>query len=190
MAYSIAGALVVMGSLLGQSPSGDQLPGGAVGLAQVLADDAVQAELSLTEDQQQMAREVSHQLRQVRDGKAQTMAASRIRKSLTEKQFQRLQQIHWQRLGGRALFEKPVREQLNIRAEQAKQLQDARATNEAEHRKMLDFLKRARFRSAEALRAYKQKYFDAADKRLLETLSPQQRVILVTLLGDAFAPDE
>ena len=48
---------------------------------------------------------------------------------------------------------------------------------------MLDFMSRARFRSAEAVEEFKAKYRAAAKKRLLAILTPDQVVVLEKLLG-------
>jgi hypothetical protein len=143
----------------------------------------------LDEDQVGVAVELADLLGQVRDGKAQAMASERLKKSLSEEQLARLEQIHWQRLGARAIHESKVRQGLDLTDEQQKKLQEVKALNDAEHRKMLDFLRRARFRSREAMEKYKQEYLDAATGRLLGILTVAQREKLKEMAGKPFAPE-
>ena len=169
--------------------SADQRPlGGITGLVRVLGDSTVQSELSLDKNQERLAKELVELLRRVRDGKAQSIAKDKITKSLSDEQFERLEQVHWQRLGGRAILEPKVRDRLGIDEGQKKKLDDAKAINTVQHAKMLDFLRRARFRSREAMEKYKQGYRDAADKRLLGVWTEKQRAQLKRLLGKPFRP--
>jgi hypothetical protein len=167
----------------------DRIPGGVLGLVRVLSDDAVKSELMLDKDQVVVAVELADLLGRVRDGKAQAMASERLKKSLSEEQLERLEQIHWQRLGARAIHERKVRQGLGLTDEQQKKLQEVKALNDAEHRKMLDFLRRARFRSREAMEKYKQEYLDAATGRLLGILTVAQREKLKEMAGKPFAPE-
>ena len=151
-----------------------------------LSDKNVQRELDLTDKQMAEAKKVAELLAQVRDGKAQSQAERRLSASLTAKQFNRLKQIHWQRLDGYALLEREVSTSLKITEEQKRKLLDVRTVNTAEHKKMLDFISRARFRSREAIEQFKAKYRIAAIQRLRSVLTPKQVKAFEKLLGRRF----
>ncbi len=148
-------------------------PRGVIGMVRQLNDKSVQRELKLTDKQMDEAKKIAELLAKIRDGKAQSQAKRQLTASLTAKQFNRLKQIHWQRLNGYALLEPEVSAALMITEEQKKELVGAQAMNVAEHNKMLDFLRRARFRSREALEQFKAKYRTAASQRLRSVLTPK-----------------
>ena len=164
----------------------DRHPRGVLGWARVLNQAAVQKELKLSAEQLKVVEGASDLLDRIRDGKAQSIAEKQLTQSLTAQQLTRLKQIHWQRLGGEVLYEREVSLALMITVEQKKQLAAARAINVAEHKKMLNFLARARFASKQALEAYKNKYRVAANKRLIAVLTPEQKKTLDQLLGMRF----
>jgi hypothetical protein len=181
MSYPIR--ILVLGVMFshGAISESPRLAGGTPGLVRVLADEKVQSALSISAEQIKVAREADNLLRRIHDGKAQRMARTSIQKSLNDDQFKRLERIHWQRLGARAVFERRVRADLKISRDQVQALQKARAVNDAEYGKMKDFLSRARFGSQQAMEMHKQRYYDAADKRLLDVLTKTQRKKLKTL---------
>lgn len=160
----------------------EELPGGAIGLVRTVGNKEVQQELKLSDDEIATANEAAELLAKVRDGKAQAMAIETLRKGFTPDHYEQGLRIFWRRLGGRALFEPEVRERLKVTPDQVEQLKEARAVNEAEHAKMVDFMRRARFRSAEAMAAYVKKYADAADERLFAVLSEEQRKAFAELV--------
>jgi hypothetical protein len=161
------------------------LPRGVIGMVQIVNDASVQRELDLTDKQMGEVKKVAMLLAQVRDGKAQSQAKTQLSESLSAEQLKRLKQIYWQRLGGYALLEPEVATLLKISEEQQKEFTVVQAINAAEHKKMLDFMSRARFRSAEAVEEFKAKYRTAAKQRLLAILTPDQVVVLEKLLGKA-----
>jgi hypothetical protein len=163
------------------SADDSSLPSGAAGFVQVLGDEAAQTVLKLNDEQKAAVQRAAELLKQVRDGKAQFMAVEMIRESLTADQFKAAMQLFWKRLGTKALFEPQVRKRLEITAEQSDKLSEAQAVNEKEHLEMVDFMRRARFRSAEAMAEYKKKYSDAADERLVAVLADKQREMFKTL---------
>ena len=161
------------------------LPRGVIGMVQIVNDASVQRDLDLTDKQMGEVKKVAMLLAQVRDGKAQSQAKTQLSESLSAEQLKRLKQIYWQRLGGYALLEPEVATLLKISEEQQKEFTVVQAINAAEHKKMLDFMSRARFRSAEAVEEFKAKYRTAATQRLLAILTPDQVVVLEKLLGKA-----
>ena len=102
---------------------------------------------------------------------------------LQSAQLERLKSMSWKARGGYALFESELSKQLNITADQQERLKAAAAVNVVEHRKMNDFLTRARFRSKEAMQKYINGYRDDADKRLLDVLTAKQKKTLAGILG-------
>ncbi len=158
--------------------------GGVIGMVRLLGDVVVQKELGLSEKQLTDTQKVIQLLAQVRDGKAQSQAKSTLSASLSDEQYKRLKQLHWQRLGANALLEPEVSKTLEISDEQKGQLAAAQTKNNAEHQKMRDFMSRARFRSAEAVVQFKSKYRIAAEQRLHAVLTPAQVKELDSLLGE------
>lgn len=148
------------------------------GLTALLKKKAVQAELKLTEKQQAFANAL-------KPAKGDNLAA--IKKSLEKSQQKRLHQLSWQARGGYVLFGKFVASKLSITEDQQEKLAAAAKVNVAEHAKMRDFLRRARFRSREAMQKYIAGYRDAADKRLLDVLTAAQKKSLKALLGKPLA---
>ena len=159
------------------------LPRGVIGMVRLLSDTSVQRELDLTDKQMGEVKKVAMLLAQVRDGKAQSQAKTQLSELLSAEQLERLKQIYWQRLGGYALLEPEVATLLKISEEQRKEFTIVQEINAAEHKKMLDFMSRARFRSPEAAEEFKAKYRTAAKKRLLAILTSDQVVILAKLVG-------
>ena len=159
-------------------------PRGIIGMVRQLSDKKVQQELELTEKQIDEARQVAELLAQVHDGKAQSQAERQVSASLTAEQFKRLKQIHWQSMDGYALLESEVSAALEITEQQRKKLIEAQTTNVAEHKKMLDFMSRARFRSREAIEQFKAKYRTAANQRLRSVLAPEQVKAFDKMLGE------
>lgn len=164
----------------------DKVLRGTPQLVKHLSDEAVQKELELTEKQIVVANNAAELLSRIRDGKAQQMALESVQEVLSESQLQRLKQIYWQRLGGAAILEQDVAKTLGLSADQQKKLAVVQEKNRAEHEKMRDFMRRARFRSAAAMEAYKAKYRDAASERLLAVLTETQSKKLTDLLGEKF----
>lgn len=159
-------------------------PRGIIGMVRQLSDANVQLELKLTEKQITEAKQVAELLAQVRDGKAQSQAERQVSASLTAEQFKRLTQIHWQSMDGYALVESEVSAALEITDQQKKKLFEAQTTNVAEHKEMLDFMSRARFRSREAMEQFKAKYRTAANQRLRSVLTPEQVAAFDEMLGE------
>jgi hypothetical protein len=152
-----------------------------------LRDEKVQQELKLNEKQVEYANKVAELLSRIRDGKARDQAKKRLSASLTAGQLTRLKQIHWQHLGGYALLESEVSTAIGITKNQRKKLLAAEAENTSEHKKMVDFLRRARFRSREALEQFKAKYRSAANQRLRSILTREQLKSFEKLLGKPFS---
>lgn len=159
---------------------------GTIGLSRLLGEDAVRKHLRLSDAQSELAMSVAEDLNKVRDGKAQSQAKGKIQRGLSETQWKRLKQIQWQLLGGEALFDQELSGFLDVTDAQKKLLSAARATNAAEHKKMLNFMSRARFRSRQAMEDYKAKFRDAGNKRLMDVLTQKQRDALQTRLGALF----
>jgi hypothetical protein len=105
-----------------------------------------------------------------------------IARLLKPAQLATLKRLSWKARGGYALFDPELGKRLAITAEQQGRLKEASEVNEVEHRKMKDFLRRARFRSREAMQKYINGYRDAADKRLLAVLTAKQKKSLAALL--------
>lgn len=106
-----------------------------------------------------------------------------IAKFLKPAQLATLKRLSWKARGGYALFDPELSKKLEITAEQQAQLKAAARVNVAEHRKMKNFLARARFRSRAAMQKYINGYRDAADKRLLDVLTAKQKKKLAAILG-------
>jgi hypothetical protein len=106
-----------------------------------------------------------------------------IAKLLKPEQLETLKRLSWKARGGYALFDPELSKKLKITREQKSRLKEASEVNEVEHRKMKDFLTRARFRSREAMQKYIDGYRDDADKRLLDVLTAKQKKQLAEIVG-------
>lgn len=107
-------------------------------------------------------------------------------KLFSAEQIQRLQQLGWQAAEGYALLDPLVAKELKFTSKQQVALEEAQAANAAKHAEMQDFLRRARFRSAEARDAYIEEYRAVASGRLLAVLTDEQDAKLAELAGKPF----
>jgi predicted transcriptional regulator len=149
-----------------------------IGWEGLLQDVAVQKELMLSDDQAAKIKQVINRL----SGKPD-LTEQAIRKLIIGEQITRIEQLDWQREGGYALFDPKISKTLSISEKQQGQLAEVATVNAAEHKKMRDFMSRARFRSREAMAQYVDGFHKPANKRLLDVLSKDQQGKLKTMLG-------
>jgi hypothetical protein len=183
----VASTLVVVGfSMSGTiiqaaSPNPFVTPSGWAGLLQ---ERAVQQELKLSDDQVAEFKKLIGKL-SGNPGEVE----SEIRKQVMGEQLARIEQLNWQREGGYALFDVKVAKALSLTEEQQERLTVAAGLNAIEHKKMRDFMARARFRSREAMEQYVDRYRKPANERLLGVLTKDQRSKLTTMLGKPLSSD-
>lgn len=158
-------------------------PNAAPGFIKTANDAELQTKLELTDKEVAAAKDAADLLKRVHDGKAQAMAEKIISEAFSKEHYMAVRKTFWQRLGARALFETQVREKLELSSDQKEKLAEAKAINDKEHAEMVDFMRRARFRSAEAMAAYKKKYSDAADERLFAVLTKEQMATFKAMIS-------
>lgn len=147
----------------------------------LLAEGNARGELKLEEKQQQAVDDLL--ARHAGDEKS---IRAGLTKALSDEQIERLRQLGWQAAEGYALLDELVAKDLEFTDKQREAIEEAKAANAATHAEMRDFLKRARFRSAEAMQAYIEEHRAVASGRLLAVLTEDQEAKLMELCGKPF----
>lgn len=137
--------------------------------SRLLGDPSLQAKLKLTAER-------AEQLQQLLAGAPTAEAGQKlVAAQLAEPQLRTLRKAAAQAEGGYALFDPQMAKYLSLTKEQQTQLEAVAKENEALAAEMRDFMRRARFRSREAMEEYVQGYLDKASERLLACLTDAQR---------------
>ena len=149
-------------------------PYGRGNWTKLVKDKGVQKALGLTDSQ---AKSLSA-LPFAKDGNRE-----KITKILEPKQLKTLKRLRWKAIGGYALFEEEVADALALTDSQQEKLAAVAKENVSDHKKMRNFMARARFRSREAMEKFIAGYRTKADQRLLAVLTKDQAAKLKKLVG-------
>lgn len=139
----------------------------------LVKDKAVQKKLALTDGQ----------LKSITGLKSAKDKQARLAEILKADQLKMLKRLRWKDLGGYALFDDEVADALAVTDAQKVKLEAAHKVNQADYKKMRNFMARARFRSRAAMLKFIAGYRDKADKRLLAILTKDQQAKLKKLVG-------
>ncbi|MCA9215463.1 MAG: hypothetical protein KDB27_20500 [Planctomycetales bacterium] len=169
---------------------------------QLVANEKVQAELKINDEQKALVEEVNEKLREERRSlfqgggdraemrekmaKMNDEAAEKIIAKLDDNQKKRLTEIYIQVADGNALLDKAVAKELNVDEEQQKKLEDASEKNREE---MTAAFQDFRDMSAEERQETSTKLRRESNERLLAVLTAEQKEQFGKLKGEKFEID-
>jgi Spy/CpxP family protein refolding chaperone len=175
-------ATVLMGTLLGTVPTRAQGPTAPGTPLALLLKPRVQKELKLDDEQTDKIKELHAAVRE--NPKAADSAFMALEKALKPDQFKRLKQISYQVRGGAAVGDSDMARDLELTAEQKKELLSIWVNDE---KTLWMYLKVARFRNKQ----YEQEWISyqryiKTGKKMLAVLTDSQRKKFAELKGDKF----